>query len=127
MRHVIGWVDWNLVLDTQGGPNWIKNYNDAPMIIDQEQKQYYRQPSFYALSHFSKFLVPGSQRIDSTIVSKNNTQAIVGAFRTPHNSTIVIVVNNHDENVQLIVEDTKEGIFIASVNHHSIQTYVYYD
>lgn len=29
-----GWVDWNLVLDLQGGPNWVANYVDAPIIVN---------------------------------------------------------------------------------------------
>lgn len=29
-----GWVDWNIALDMQGGPNWSKNYVDAPIIVD---------------------------------------------------------------------------------------------
>ncbi len=30
----VGWVDWNLVLDMQGGPNHGENYCDAPVIGD---------------------------------------------------------------------------------------------
>ena len=29
---VDGWVDWNMVLDRQGGPNWFKNWCVAPII-----------------------------------------------------------------------------------------------
>lgn len=29
-----GWVEWNLVLDMTGGPNWASNEADAPIIID---------------------------------------------------------------------------------------------
>lgn len=32
---VVGWIDWNLVLDLNGGPNWVKNYVDAPIIVDK--------------------------------------------------------------------------------------------
>ena len=116
-----------MVLDLQGGPNWSHNYNSAPVISDPDNHQYYLQPSFYAIGHFSKFLPPGSVRIDSTIIKQNNTQAIVGAFRTPHNSTVVIVVNNNDQTVHFTVEDTKAGKLSTTVDPHSIQTYVYYD
>jgi glucosylceramidase len=28
----VGWVDWNMLLDIQGGPNHLKNWCDAPLI-----------------------------------------------------------------------------------------------
>ena len=116
-----------MVLDTQGGPNFHNNFHDAPIIVEPTQHQYYREPHFYAMAHFSKFLSPGSVRIDSTIVKQNNTQAIVGAFRTPYNSTVVIVVNNHDQSVHFTVDDTKAGKLSTTIDPRSIQTYVYYD
>src|SRR2546430_2297331 len=27
-----GWVDWNLAMDPMGGPSWVRNYLDAPII-----------------------------------------------------------------------------------------------
>ena len=55
------WIDWNLVLDLQGGPNWSKNFVDAPIIVDFKENKYIRQPMFYALAHFSKFIRPGNE------------------------------------------------------------------
>lgn len=34
LHSVSGWIDWNLVLDEQGGPNYAKNFVDAPIIIN---------------------------------------------------------------------------------------------
>ena len=117
-----------MVLDLQGGPVWANDPYDSPIVIDPANKQYYRQPHFYAMAHFSKFLAPGSQRIDSAIVTQNNTNAIVGAFRSAQNdSTIVIVVNNDETTVRLTLDDTKIGKLVANVEPKSFQTYVYYD
>ena len=117
-----------MVVDMKGGPNWVNNFNDAPIIADSDKHLYYRQPSFYAMAHFAKFLAPGSQRIDSAIVSQNNTNAIVGAFRTVQNdSTVVIVVNNDATALRLTLDDTKAGKLVDSIEPKSIQTYVYYD
>lgn len=33
-----GWVEWNLVLDTTGGPNWAGNQVDSPVIFDKYEK-----------------------------------------------------------------------------------------
>ena len=117
-----------MVLDTRGGPNWVNNFVDAPVIVDPANHQYYRQPHFYAMAHFSKFLSPGSIRIDSSILSlTNHTNTTAGAFRTPHNSTVVIVVNNDETVIDFTLEDTKAGKLTAKIDPKSIQTFVYYD
>ena len=36
---VDGWVDWNMVLDRQGGPNWFKNWCVAPVIVDADSDE----------------------------------------------------------------------------------------
>ena len=60
---VEGWIDWNLALDMQGGPNWAENYVDAPIIIDTENDVFYKQPMFYALGHVSRFFDERSVKI----------------------------------------------------------------
>ena len=39
----MGWLDWNLVLNLQGGPNWVKNYADSPIIVDTKNDVMYKQ------------------------------------------------------------------------------------
>lgn len=35
LQHSVnGWIDWNLMLDTTGGPNYVNNTVDAAMIVD---------------------------------------------------------------------------------------------
>ena len=41
---VDGWVDWNMVLDRQGGPNWANNWCLAPVIVDPEADELYYTP-----------------------------------------------------------------------------------
>ena len=38
-----GWVDWNLSLNMEGGPNWVKNFVDSPIIVDAENGLFYKQ------------------------------------------------------------------------------------
>ncbi|XP_068024979.1 lysosomal acid glucosylceramidase-like isoform X3 [Melanerpes formicivorus] len=51
-HFVAGWTDWNLALDLKGGPNWVKNYVDSPVIVDSSKDVFYKQPMFYHLGHF---------------------------------------------------------------------------
>ena len=74
LRHGVGgWVDWNLALDMQGGPNWQNNFADSPIIVNAEKDEFYKQPMFYAMAHFSKFIEPGSNVIS---FSRNFTEDI---------------------------------------------------
>ncbi|XP_063276439.1 lysosomal acid glucosylceramidase-like isoform X2 [Prinia subflava] len=53
MNHFVsGWTDWNLALDLQGGPNWVKNFVDSPVIVDGSKDVFYKQPMFYHMGHF---------------------------------------------------------------------------
>ena len=59
-NRVDGWIDWNMVLDKQGGPNWFKNWCVAPIIVDPENDDVYITPIYYTMAHFSKYIRPVS-------------------------------------------------------------------
>jgi len=67
MNWAQGWVDWNLVLDSIGGPNHVHNYCDAMIIANHKNQTILVQPSYYYMGQISKYLVPGSVRISSTL------------------------------------------------------------
>uniref|UniRef100_A0A1B6LQ32 Glucosylceramidase n=2 Tax=Graphocephala atropunctata TaxID=36148 RepID=A0A1B6LQ32_9HEMI len=57
------YLDWNLALDTSGGP-FLQLAIDAAIIVNETSGEFYKNPMFYALGHFSKFIPPGSRRVD---------------------------------------------------------------
>eukprot|EP00771_Trimastix_marina_P000462 gnl/Trimastix_PCT/1483.p1 GENE.gnl/Trimastix_PCT/1483~~gnl/Trimastix_PCT/1483.p1 ORF type:complete len:525 (-),score=157.52 gnl/Trimastix_PCT/1483:74-1648(-) len=71
--HAVGWVDWNLVLDTRGGPNHRGNLCDAPVIVDTERQLVHYQPQYYAMGHFARYVRPGSVRVGSTLLGRDGT------------------------------------------------------
>ncbi|KZC06829.1 Glucosylceramidase [Dufourea novaeangliae] len=90
VRHwTVGWIDWNIALDSTGGPNWIKNFVDSPIIVNAETDEFYKQPMYHALKHFSRFIDRGSSRI--FITDDNNVKA--NAFITPSNEIVVVLYN----------------------------------
>lgn len=56
------WLDWNFALNEHGGPT-LTDPLDATIIVNQTSGEFYKQPTFYAMGHFSKFLHPGSRRV----------------------------------------------------------------
>ena len=87
---VVGWTDWNLVLDMYGGPNWVGNFVDAPIISNPEEGKFYKQPKYFALAHITRFVPPGSVRIDLT----HKLNAFQGlAVQRPDSSIAVVLMN----------------------------------
>ncbi|CAD5225608.1 unnamed protein product [Bursaphelenchus okinawaensis] len=91
-NYVAGWTDWNIWLNEQGGPNWVGNFVDAPIIVDTEKGVFYKQPMYYILGHFSKFIPPGSYRVNSTQSKSDNGFETV-SFITPKQQVVVVVMN----------------------------------
>lgn len=92
--NLVGWIDWNLCLDLKGGPNWEGNNVDSPIIVDKEKQEFVKQPMYYAMGHFSKFIPRGSLRIK--VVEKKqllSSSLRHVAFLTPKNTTVVVVYN----------------------------------
>ncbi|XP_025018572.1 glucosylceramidase-like isoform X2 [Tetranychus urticae] len=80
-RYTTGWVDWNLVLDTKGGPSTDGNSADALILVDTDKNEYYRNPMFYSFGHFSKFIPPDSVYIGHQ-VQDNPVDLVINKFAT---------------------------------------------
>ena len=60
-----GWIDWNIVLDSDGGPNHVGNFCGAPIMIDTANGDVYYTPLYYILSQFSKTIRPGDVAVQA--------------------------------------------------------------
>lgn len=88
---VSGWVDWNLVLDEHGGPNWADNFVDSPIIANATANEFYKQPMYYAMGHVSKYIPEGSRRIGLQMHSQSAVEAT--AFLRPDAMITVVILN----------------------------------
>ncbi|CAG5024581.1 unnamed protein product [Parnassius apollo] len=91
-NNIVGWIDWNYCLNKYGGPNWEENYVDSPIIVDAERGEFLKQPMFYAMGHFSKFIPRGSRRIRVQEKSSSKCTDEV-AFVTPQNTVVLVIYN----------------------------------
>ena len=87
---VDGWVDWNMVLNRQGGPNWFENWCVAPVIVDPKTDEVYYTPLYYIMAHFSKYIRPGAEVISA---ESSDTDLMVAAAKNPDGSTAVVIFN----------------------------------
>lgn len=115
---VDGWVDWNMVLDRQGGPNWFKNWCGAPVIVDPEKDEAYFTPLYYTLAHFSKYIRPGAVRIGFV---NPDPSLMVTAAQNPDGSIAVVVLNTNlkSKDIKLKIADKSAEVRISA---RAIQT-----
>jgi len=115
---VDGWVDWNMVLDRQGGPNWFKNWCGAPIIVDPEADEVYLTPLYYTMTHFSKYIRPGAERIG---FKSSDDDLMVTAAKNSDGSIAVIVLNQTEtaKSFDLTLGDTKHTV---TINPKALQT-----
>ncbi len=117
---VNGWVDWNMVLDKQGGPNWFKNWCIAPVIVDPDLDEVYYTPLFYVMAHFSKFIRPEAVRIG---VDNTDPELMVTAAQNPDGSIAVIILNQHIKPKKFTIKLGTASQFI-SISGEALQTVV---
>lgn len=132
IHHASGWTDWNLVLDMQGGPNWAHNYVDASILVDVEKDKFYRQPMFYYLGHFSKFIRPGAKQIKSQskgFFPLEEVSYVVDKTPTMPKHYVVTVLNRDSSSRHYWLQVKDKGRVMKHVDltipAHSIQSVIF--
>ena len=87
---MVGFTDWNILLDETGGPNHVQNFCFAPVHGDTKTGQLIYTNAYYYIGHFSKFIQPGAKRIAATA---SRSQLLTTAFRNEDGKTVVVVMN----------------------------------
>ena len=87
-----------MVLDQNGGPNWFKNWCVAPILVDTTKDEVYYTPIYYTLSHFSRFIRPGAEVLETVI---DHNDVMVTAAENPDGSRVLVVFNPQDHPVNL--------------------------
>lgn len=117
---VDGWVDWNMVLDKQGGPNWFKNWCVAPVIVEPETDSIYYTPLYYVMSHFSRFIRPGAQIVK---VQSENSDIMTTAAINLDGSIVLVAFNEYTKSYTYEIE--VNGVLkTLAIGPQSIQTVV---
>ena len=119
-NYVDGWVDWNMVLDRQGGPNWFKNWCVAPIIVDDKNDKVYFTPLYFVMSHFSKFMRPGAVKIGCEV---NNKEVKVTAVQNPNQSIALVIFNPTEQSHTIEINISKDKSTI-SIPARALQTVV---
>ena len=117
----VGWTDWNVLLDEQGGPNHVGNFCFAPVHADTETGELTYTNSYYYIGHFSKFVHPGARKI---ACSSSRSALLSTAFVNPDGKVSVVVMNKGDQKLSYHLWVDGNAAEVASLPH-SIQTLVF--
>lgn len=113
-------IEWNLAANSQWLPHTDRGGCDqclGAVTIDGDKVS--RNPAYYIIAHAAKFVRPGSVRMMSN--SDNSLPNV--AFRTPENQTVVIVLNN-TENQQSFTIEYKGKRMHPTLEAGAVATYV---
>jgi glucosylceramidase len=116
-----GWIDWNLVLDTTGGPNHAHNLCSAPILADTAGGTLLYNPSYYYMAHFSRYFRPGAVVI-STTSSDPTLEAVT--CKNPDGKFAMVVLNRTDNPINFKINDGGQ-VVKPTITAHSIMTLVF--
>lgn len=121
-HHMSAAVEWNLILDKNGGPfhNRPTGGCKAPVIYDHETGEFNIQPVYYATAHFSRFIRRGAVRLGVSTFSEG---VKVAAFENLDGNIILVVLNCTEEYCQSFIRLDEAAAKIV-IPEKSISTYV---
>ena len=94
LNHGISaFIDWNLLLDENGGPNYVNNFCLAPFLYDTQKKKLMPQLISQYFEHFAHAVRPGAVRIAST---RYEEETEVTAWKQPDGMLTGVLINRSD-------------------------------
>lgn len=126
LHNLNGYIDWNLLLDSNGGPNYANNVLDAPIIVNENFTELYKQPMYYVMAHFSKFILPDSYRIEAKVNGLHSESVDVVSFLRPDDKIAIIIYNRNTEiTISVNVIDKCKGLIRIDLEPKSLNTLIY--
>jgi len=118
---MVGFTDWNILLDEKGGPNHVGNFCFAPVHADTRTGKLIYTNAYYYIGHFSKFIHKGARRV---IASPSRSQLLATAFNNEDGKTVTVVMNQSDKSTPYFLWVNGKAVELNSPAH-SIQTLIF--
>ena len=99
----VGFIDWNAILNKDGGPGHVRNPCPAGILVDGSTPYY--TPIFYTMQHFSKFFRPQAQVLTTTVTIAAGVPATDydGTPTQDGNALIAAAAKNADMSVAVVL------------------------
>ncbi len=119
-----GVVYWNLALDENHGPHFGGcDLCKGVVTIDSQTGEVSRNDEYYALAHFSRFVLPGAVRVESTALEKSGLDNV--AFQNASDGSIVLVMVNSNKDARPIAVANDQTRFEYVMPPRSVATFVW--
>ncbi len=111
------WIDWNLVLDKDGGPTQgVVNKCHAPIMLDENNQICY-QPSYYILKQISRTVQPGTVSIRTETDADIAKTAVID-----ENGMISVMLGNVSDGEKTVRVVDKDRSVQVTLQPHSLTT-----
>ena len=114
---VTAYIDWNVLLDNNGGPNHKNNYCNAPSML--KDGGYYNNLCYYYIQHFAKYINTNS----SLINIENNSNVEATCFKNTDASIVVVLLNKTDTDT-IVSLNVKDQSYTLKIKKNSIITVI---
>lgn len=119
-----GVVYWNLALDENHGPHFGGcDLCKGVVTVDSQTGEISRTDEYYALAHFSRFVLPGAVRIESTATEKGGLDNV--AFQNATDGSIVLVMVNSHAEARHVTVANRQTRFDYDLPPASVATFVW--
>lgn len=115
---VSAFFDWNLLLDSKGGPNHVGNFCDAPVMCSEDFGDFERHLSYYYIGHMSRYIKAGAHLVP---VSSYSSDIDCAAFVNPDGQKVLVMLNRSENIVHVNAGERGNGAAI-DLEPHSIVT-----
>lgn len=116
-----GWIDWNLLLNEEGGPNHVGNFCDAPLMYDRVAERLIVNRSHDYLGHFSRFIRPGAHVVPTS--SYTDKMETLGAVNPDGARALVALNRTATARKMVLSEGDRRASF--ELPAHAIATFVW--
>lgn len=127
------WVDWNMFLDEDGGPDhwkdeqkatgWAEDkiwVGESPIVYDRQKKALDIRSSYYYMGHFSKYIRRGARRIGCSCY---DSAVETCAFQNKDGSIVCVALNRTEQEKKISLR-YKGELADFTLKAHSIVTWV---
>ena len=116
-------VYWNLALDEDHGPHFGGCALCKGIVtIDSSTGAISRNDEYYAIAHFSRFVLPGAVRVNSTATEKGIDNV---AFQNMSDGSVVLVMVNSETEVRRVSVAEGKTRFEYAMPPRSVATFVW--
>jgi glucosylceramidase len=107
------WFDWNLYLDSKGGPNHVGNYCAAPIMLDGKGS-FSIEPTYYYIKEFSSNIRRGARL---TGFSRFTDKLEITSLKNPDGSICIIILNRSKDDININLRISGNLLKVQSFSH----------